>query len=656
MIMARKKNEKLIIGIDFGHCNTAASYVKISANGETIGNLSLQDNDIKTYPSRIYKLYDPNQDTYSFVLDKYPIVSKNKDNNKEELESNKVCGIEIQLKNKINKLSDKQKEAFSAYVKLIFQKICENNSAILYKKGKLIDFSLYIAAPSQWDSETKRQYGEFIKEAIGHNIQWVISENEAAYFNYTSNGQKDNNGEEDNKYVLIIDYGSRTIDFALIHNNKQVPLCLRSCDLGASLIENMIFRQYKNDEKSNYKIVDENTKATLKKDQLADVVNPDNYLISDIREEKERFYNKNGGENNEEVIICNVIQRCLNRQVEEDEYQYRIPMDVQSIISDNGEVSLSYTSAVKNELYLLKEQISAVLNGGNLSKIVLSGGACRMEWFKDAVEEVFSDMGVKYNKGRGNIKVDKEIEYIVSKGIVKYALARHKCLNEIYSLISEEDIKKLYHDARRVSINELLTPLDIVFQEFIIENGKEKTFEILIQQFYQKLEELLEDNERQATFRKNLQDSLIEKVDSYVKIQISKYFKCEFTSRENRDILDKSIKLSIDKSIENFSDYIVPVLKKIRRPSKYFSSIVIKYWKEKITKEGYIGYSDKEHIEAERARKEAVDILKKEVNEIFVGGDILHQCIEELIEISRVYAKSIFEANNLFETTYISKN
>lgn len=72
---------------------------------------------------------------------------------------------------------------------------------------------------------------------------WVINESDAAYFSHGSTS------EFADKCVLIIDYGSSTIDYTLMYNGKKISDDQWSNDyLGASNIEKSILMEYSSQE------------------------------------------------------------------------------------------------------------------------------------------------------------------------------------------------------------------------------------------------------------------------------------------------------------------------------------------------------------------------------------------------------------------------
>ena len=87
-----------------------------------------------------------------------------------------------------NAQNDERQIAFGEFVKQVFDRIKTNNKEVFYVNGDenspLRDFKLYIAAPTKWTYEEKQVYKEFIENALGHRIEWVINESDAAFYNH----------------------------------------------------------------------------------------------------------------------------------------------------------------------------------------------------------------------------------------------------------------------------------------------------------------------------------------------------------------------------------------------------------------------------------------------------------------------------------------
>lgn len=437
---------ELVIGIDFGHGEVAASYIDlVNGNGNPqFLNLNASSTNVKAEavaPSLIYKNRNPDG-TYSYSID------------------NQCGALEIELKGKINN----EKERLTYYKKfigLIYKRLINKNREILEDKGRLKNIQLYIAAPTRWIAEEKERYKEFIKEALneieenlGEKVKWIINESDAAFYSYNV---------VENSVVLVIDYGSSTIDYTLMIGDRKIDIDHLANQLGASHIEQYILNDYKNNKNTydNYFRVDQLTRQELRKKNL-DFINPDNHVKYLLRKEKERFYSADP-EPYSFSSEFNLSFRLTNdNQYRNIDYVYEYKTtEIDNIIE-------SYTTRVKRNLQNLKVEIDSRLKerGRTLDRIILTGGASRMKWFCKMVARVF------FEGNECNITHDNSgASHAVSDGIVKYAVAQLKCLDSINAGIGEfrndGTYLKVYKEARKATLQSMIDePLRKICNEY----------------------------------------------------------------------------------------------------------------------------------------------------------------------------------------------
>lgn len=429
-----------IIGIDFGHGEVSATCMKIrEGKAERIRlQINPSDNDDgRKLPSVVYRYPDPNNPG-TFL---YNLKRKGE--------------IVIKFKNKITELDKdaRKKEAFREFIKLVVEKITENSNDLFRDKhGNVFHSRLYIAAPTSWASEEQEKYREFFNNALnelarkdkfvndifGMNpIEWVINESDAAFFTHRSDG-----------YVLIIDYGSSTIDYTLMHNNKKIDIDNLSSRIGASAVESAIFMAYRTQPDTNYSSVKKATEEILAQEKC-EHVNVDEWIEYDLRKEKERAYSTDQNMMN---LFCNVAYSATNNELYNNE-KYLFQFYVKSIDA----LICNYKEKVKESFKNVKNTIdSKIGNEEKLSCIILSGGAAKMNWVTSMVAEVF---GMKYDKERGNIFRDSNPAYVVSDGIAEYARLQQECLAEIAQRMEESAegaFNGLYDDAWNHAVKDLI--------------------------------------------------------------------------------------------------------------------------------------------------------------------------------------------------------
>lgn len=381
---------KYLVGIDFGHGETTASCYDIygtQGSKESVRlNIGKGDDKQRKKPSVVYRKLK-RDGSCDYRLDKsdgYALYISFKDN--------PSILNDTQNKKRSNR---EKKEAFQNFIRLIYDRIIENNK-FLTKEGT--EFLLYIASPTRWDEAEKANYKRFVEEAIKRPVEWVINESDAAYF------KKNEEGKEG--LALVIDFGSSTIDYTLMHNKRKIDIDYLSNRLGAEQIECDLLNVYKDNPRSNYttfKTISEN----LKKEGGHSLVDIDIILKHMIRIAKENAYSR---EESDLYFLANIDWTYL---------QTKTGNIYKGEFGDFEEKYLGgYIASVHENFQNLKEEIYKrypVLNTKPQQlHIILSGGASRMPWVKEKLEEVFVDT---------DIEDDSYPEYIVSDGIVKYAYA-----------------------------------------------------------------------------------------------------------------------------------------------------------------------------------------------------------------------------------------
>ena len=171
---------RYILGIDFGHGETAASYMAVPENDQEQEELNLKGNNIT--PAQIRK---------STKADGRKIPSAiMKDRNGDFGINLKNGTIIISFKEKIDAFTggDVRKKAFGAFIKEVYDRIIKHHESKFMKDGSKVD--LYIASPTKWDENTQKAYKRFVEELLGRKVGWLINESDACLL-YTSPSPRD---------------------------------------------------------------------------------------------------------------------------------------------------------------------------------------------------------------------------------------------------------------------------------------------------------------------------------------------------------------------------------------------------------------------------------------------------------------------------------
>ena len=383
-----------LIGIDFGHGETTASFYDTENGRGKVKRLHILDGN--TLEScKVESVVCRNKETGEWQFAK-------------DIRDYALPDFTLHFKAPMNEITPKNKEAFAAFIKLVFEHILENQSILEYNPltGER-NFEIYVACPSGWgkkEDETKiQEYKKFISSIIP--VDWIIKESDAAYFKFKA--------ELDFPAisVLVIDIGSSTIDFTAYGANAAEPSS-EGIKHGASAVENLIYKYFEEHD-ADFNAAKQNAESKCIDKNL----NWRNAVVHYIKSQKEEFYTQKYAvllldlTNNS---ICNIRGRVF------DDYRISKEQLDDEILNPYRQILLQDLNDEK--LRLEKEQI------GTPQVVVLTGGASRMPWLQRLVKDVFSD---------SKVFRDSEPSYVVSDGIAYYAYALYQLKPKIEKVIAD---------------------------------------------------------------------------------------------------------------------------------------------------------------------------------------------------------------------------
>lgn len=296
----------------------------------------------------------------------------------------------------INEITAKNKEAFAAFVKLVFEHILENQSFLQYnpKTGER-NFELYVSCPSMWckkNSNQKQEYKKFISGIIP--VDFIVEESKAAYFKFKAESQFSESS------VLVIDVGSERVDFTAYDGYGKLTLCEENKH-GASAIEELIYKYFEEHDEDFNKAKREG-ESLCKKYNL----NWRDSVIQYLKCQKEEFY---ACELNALMLnlsnraICNVKGRIFDACVISKEQL-------------ENEIIAPYRQTLLHDLNDVKQCLKKEKMG--IPKfVILLGKSSRMPWLQKLVKDVFAE---------STVYRDTEPSYVVSVGLAYYGLAIHE--------------------------------------------------------------------------------------------------------------------------------------------------------------------------------------------------------------------------------------
>lgn len=387
---------KNIVGIDFGHGETSAGFLN---SDNVIGNeVQMSDLNIvgeeKVIPSVVC------------IMPSDEVVISPSAN---QIAKAKEFGISFKDpligSEKYSKISDSNLRFFEMFLSKTYEAIKGNsNNPLLVSQDGETDFLVYIACPSGWNDEQIEAYKEFTNSTCNIPVVDIVKESRAAYIaarRAVIGGIRTQGGN-----VLVIDYGSSTIDFTYFNNESRFEPVHEGYKLGARIIEETFLEYLKKHESEAYEnisLVEENCGS----------IKGNNVLLYVIRKLKEEYFSSPNQERFELSIDLSRIlldKSLRGRYIEPSSGEGYSKQEVLEILS-------VYINDLANmlDVFLTKEGVSSI------DKVILTGGASRMFFFKELVSQ-------KYNvsKDNGTLIVDLNPSLTISRGIAAFGYMNEK--------------------------------------------------------------------------------------------------------------------------------------------------------------------------------------------------------------------------------------
>lgn len=430
--------KEYIVAVDFGHGETSAWIVpmdnQMDRQGEALKLRISNEVELRTIYSVIYQDKNGN-----FSLDDT---------------SGNVVGA---FKKKVRDLrKDTQKyKAYTEFIKAIYKRLLSKNDRLHSDGEGNTNFYLCIACPTKWSNDDRIEYVDFFNEALkefGVEVMWVINESDAAYFSHGSTS------EFADKCVLIIDYGSSTIDYTLMYKGKKISDDQWSNDyLGASNIEKSIMMEYSSQE--DYQKIYQRTEEMLQRDAMVWFkIQPK--MLFEVRKAKEHCVTE--GYYPKFMLTYNVIQMHdilvrsdPNWRRDRMSYLFDYECDMDKCLRD-------YKEGVHTSFDNLAGHISQKLKDQKVDTVIMSGGASLMPWVKEMVKSTFPT---------AEIKLDNNASFVVSKGAALYARDQIKAFELFMEKIDAYQYKDVYTDADRTATNVAVDELFPPFADKLCENS-----------------------------------------------------------------------------------------------------------------------------------------------------------------------------------------
>lgn len=593
--------KEYLVGLDFGHGETAAWVVPVNGNTE----IAPQGNSLR--------LTSSNSERDRQI---WSVVYKEK-GNVYSLELRGEASSPItELKGKPHTLSSQKKEAYKKYICLVVERLLKINQMLRWNEAdNEWNFDLCVACPTSWKQDEIDEYLQFFNDALSpKNIRvlWIIKESDAAFFS------KWNMAENDG-CTLVIDYGSSTIDYTAVENMKKISKDgWSSKNLGASKIERVMMRPTDRDGLDEFNKKYERAQAIITETGNTHI-DIDEILRLECRRAKEGLYKENKRVANVHFNLTTYIPngpRCVF------DYDFDLTAD-----NDFGE----YCKKVQRSFTEFKENLNR-----RVDKIILSGGACIMPWVPDVVQKVFDG---------ARIVTDQFPQYVVAEGVALYAKAQMEALMRLKQILSEVDFADIYKKADtsataaavRRMLPELLNDL---------KSRSSVTATLVRQNFCDFIEGLNSNNVDYCRILQAEYDSLItEIVRTSIAGAVKEVFKFDVDlSDTNIHMEVEAIDWNHDLFIEDGSFYEAFTAWVVNNSNAFFGSFFFDWGKERTNPE-----RDK-IIEGTRSALESVMDGKTQIA-LYPDGIVQAKAVE-IRRLVLEEAERVFYEKQLFKTTF----
>lgn len=394
------QNTEFIIGIDFGHGETSAAFYDLK-------NQEKKDLDIlpglKVVKSAVAILEQEGKETISIgdaAIQNAPLAKD----------------FQIAFKKRPSEMNKIERGRMVAFMKGVYAEILNNHPD--YKTRHHV---VYIARPSQdelWKSEEEAYLK--IAEDAGLPVAGIQKESRAAYFRART--QPDSKIDKQVRAgVLIVDFGSSTIDFTYLNSKLSKPIDDGS-PLGASEVEKTLLRYAMGNPSDGYmpefvKLYGNNKESI-----------PYNQMLYKFREAKEQYYGKKLP-----VFSVSFDYGLLTSSEKTPIYGFggiAIPREkIKEILGENREDG--YIWKVKDAVKSFKKN---KLKDNKVACVYLTGGASRMDFVRQVFMEAF-------NLDEAHCPSDDNPSVIVSQGVAHLSYA------DILAKEKEKELKNIAQNA-----------------------------------------------------------------------------------------------------------------------------------------------------------------------------------------------------------------
>lgn len=389
-----------IIGINFGYKETTASFYDTENRLRVVERLHILDGDTSE-SCKVESAVCRNRETGEWQIAR-------------DMRDHYLPDFTNDFIEPMNAMTPEKKEAFAAFVRLVFAHILKNQEFLQYNpvNGER-NFEIYVALGKENIAHAK-EYKKFISSIIPLN--WIIPDSMAVYFKFKAERECKDNFSISSALVINID--SRRIDFTA-YNEKGKQSFLKVYEHGSCAIENLIYKYFEEHDE-NFNIAKEEGEA------LCSCENMDwrNAVIHYIKEQIKCFYALEHFAlflDLSNRAICNGKRRVFDIcDISEKQLE--------------DEILAPYRKTLLQDMNDVKQRLAEGKNGIP-EVVILTGESSRMPWLQRLVKDIFSDSQV--------FRVH-EPSYVVSDGLAYYGTGIHKMKSAIENL--KTSIATVFHE------------------------------------------------------------------------------------------------------------------------------------------------------------------------------------------------------------------
>lgn len=378
-------NTEFIIGIDFGHGETSARFYNLQ-------NEDQEDIDIlpgqKVIKSAVAIFRQEGVETICVgdsAIQKAPMA----------------IDFQVSFKKRPSEMKPDERKRMISFMKGVYEGILDR-----HPDYKTREHRVFIARPSQ-DKIWKNEETEYIAmaEEAGLPVAGIQKESRAAYFRARTQPDSKIDNQVD-KGVLIVDFGSSTIDFTYLNKDLSQPID-DGANLGANAVETSLLKYALSHPQDQTmpefaKIYGCETKS-----------NAYNQLLYKFRVAKEEFYGKKLP--NFSVGIDYSLVTSAERQQLTGWGGITLKRDEIRAILESEEYG-KYIPTVEAVVQKFKEE---KLKDQNVACVYLTGGASRMDFVREIFMKVF-------NLKAEQCPSDDNPSLIVSQGVAHLSYADYR--------------------------------------------------------------------------------------------------------------------------------------------------------------------------------------------------------------------------------------